>query len=82
MLALALKADLEGYVALLVQSDAQSMILMYTVLPTSCPRILKTSLSTTHSKCNAPHVVKSTPTGSRSTVTYDRCYLRLCVTSD
>ena len=71
MLALALKAELEGYVNLYTCSDAP-MILTCTVSPTSCPRILKTSLSTTHSKCNAPHVVKFTPTGSLSTAMYDR----------
>lgn len=78
MLALALKADLEGYVKLPWIMCA--VILIYIVSPTSCPRILKTSLSTTHSKCNVPHVVKSTPTGSLSTVMYDRYHLTSAAT--
>lgn len=56
-------------------SIVQFIILTDAVSPTSFPKTLKTSLSTTHSKCSAPHVVKSTPTGSPSTVMYGRFQL-------
>ena len=71
MLALALKADMEGYRLFPPYRRDRTISLTFSVSPTFNPTIPKRSLSTTPSKCNAHHAVKCTPTGSQSTVMYE-----------